>query len=132
MSVRERPVDRGSRTTVRVRGDIGRELRTARRAAGISQLTVAVAADTSRAEVSRIERGSAPWLSVDVLCRLAAVLGFDPTIRLYPTTSPPRDAGHAALVERLHARLSPALRWRTEVPLPSSGDKRAWDAVITG
>ena len=36
------------------------------------------------------------------------------------------------LLERLRRRLYPALGWRTEVPLPIPGDRRAWDAIIRG
>jgi hypothetical protein len=36
------------------------------------------------------------------------------------------------LLERLRQRLAPGLGWRTEVALPVEGDRRAWDAVITG
>jgi hypothetical protein len=63
---------------------------------------------------------------------IAAVLGFDLSIRTYPVGDPIRDAAQQALVERLHARLHPSLRWQSEVPLPIIGDRRAWDAVIRG
>jgi hypothetical protein len=36
------------------------------------------------------------------------------------------------LLEKLRAGLHPRLRWRTEVPLPIPGDKRAWDGTISG
>jgi transcriptional regulator with XRE-family HTH domain len=93
---------------------------------------VADAAGLSRAELSRIERGEAPWVSVVALCRIAAVLGLDATLRLYPRQSPLRDAAHARLLGRFRERLASSLVWRTEVPLPRPGDPRAWDAVING
>ena len=50
-------------------------------------------------------------------------------IRPYPSGDPIRDAVHAALLERLHARCHHSIVWRTEVPLPIPGDLRAWDAT---
>jgi len=35
------------------------------------------------------------------------------------------------LLERLRSRLNPALRWRTEVPIPIAGDRRSGDAVVS-
>jgi hypothetical protein len=45
---------------------------------------------------------------------------------------PIRDEGHASLLQRLHGRCHSSLVWRTEVPFPAPGDRRAWDAVIRG
>ena len=67
-----------------------------------------------------------------VLARVSSVVGLDLTVRTYPGGSVLRDAGHRALLERLRAAISPALGWRTEVPLPNPGDQRAWDAMIVG
>jgi len=63
---------------------------------------------------------------------LCAVVGLDLAIRAYPAGDPIRDRAQLALLERLRSRLSPTLRWRTEVPLPIEGDLRAWDADIRG
>lgn len=53
-------------------------------------------------------------------------------LRAYAAGDAIRDAGQARLLERLRVRLNAALRWSTEVPLPITGDLRAWDAVIQG
>ena len=53
-------------------------------------------------------------------------------MRAFPAGDPLRDAGQLRLLERLRDRLDPALTWRTEVPLPIDGDRRAWDALIVG
>ena len=37
---------------------------------------------------------------------------------------------HIALLRRLQSALGPRVGWRTEVPLPGGGDRRAWDALI--
>jgi len=111
---------------------VGGELRNARLEAGLSLEDVAQSTGLSKAEVSRIERGLAPWVSVDSICRLAVVVGLTASIRLYPDGPPIRDAAHAALLERLQRQLPALLQWRAEVPLPISGDRRAWDATIRG
>jgi hypothetical protein len=50
---------------------------------------------------------------------------------LYPEGEPIRDRVQLRLLEAFRSRLSPSLGWRTEIPLPIAGDRRAWDAVIT-
>jgi len=93
---------------------------------------VAAFAGVSAAEVSRVERRAAPWVSLELLFRIAAAVGVEPAVRLYPMANPIRDAGQLALLSRLRGRLAPSLGWRTEVPLPAIGDRRAWDALIVG
>jgi transcriptional regulator with XRE-family HTH domain len=127
-----RRIDRGTRAGISLTRACGAELRDARLAAGVSQLFVARAAGLSRSELSRIERGAAPWLSIIVVARIAAVLGLDIGLRLYPRENPLRDAGHARLLARLRQRLPESVLMRTEVPLPRPGDPRAWDAVMNG
>lgn len=115
-----------------LRRTTGAELRNARLQAGLSLDDIARATGLSKAEVSRIERGIAPWVRVETICRIATVLGLVPSIRLYPDGPPIRDAAHAALLARLRRELPAMLRWRPEVPLPTPGDNRAWDATIRG
>ena len=115
-----------------MRRTIGTELRGARLQAGLSLAAVGSIASISTSELSRAERGLSPWLTVEAMCRVAAVVGLVPAIRLYPDGSPLRDAAHAALLGRLRQELFRGLRWRTEVPLPLPGDRRAWDAVVRG
>jgi transcriptional regulator with XRE-family HTH domain len=112
--------------------ELGREIREARLAAGLTQVQVGVACALAASYISRIERGAATGVALYHLARILSVVGLDLTARAYPAGSPVRDAGHAALLERLRARLSPSLEWRTEVPLPRPGDQRAWDARISG
>jgi hypothetical protein len=82
--------------------------------------------------VSRIERAASPEANLMVLARLASVVGLKPSLRFYPDGDPIRDVAHTRLLERLHSRVHPGLRWRTEVPLLIPGDLRAWDATIVG
>ncbi|HEX5012754.1 MAG TPA: helix-turn-helix transcriptional regulator [Candidatus Limnocylindrales bacterium] len=110
----------------------GEEFKRARSASGLSQLVVASAAGISRPQYGRIERGLVPELSIKRTAVIASVLGLEPTLRLFPQGDPVRDHAHASLLERLHARCHKSLAWRTEVPLPAPGDRRAWDALIRG
>lgn len=111
---------------------IGREFYGTRSNAGISQDDVSAAAGMSRPKYGRIERAIEPEVSVASLARIAAALGLDLSIRFYPEGDPVRDAGHAALLGRLAARCHRNLVIQPEVPFPRPGDRRAWDAVITG
>lgn len=111
---------------------IARELRLARTGAGLSQRQVAAAAHVSHATVSRAERARSATLGLPVLGRIATAVGLDLSVRLYPAGDPIRDVGHARLLAALRVRLHSDLGWRTEVPLPIAGDRRAWDAVIRG
>lgn len=111
---------------------LGAELRAARRQAGLSLETVGAAVALSHAEIGRIERDRAPWVPITVLARIATVVGLDLSARAYPGPQPLRDAAHSALLAAFLAHVGPGLRWRTEVPLPEPGDRRAWDAMIFG
>jgi transcriptional regulator with XRE-family HTH domain len=108
------------------------EFKVTRTASGLSQRSVATAAGISRPQYGRIERGLAPEVSVERIAVVASALGLEPSLRFYPSGDPIRDEGHASLLERLHARCHSSLVWRTEVPFPAPGDRRAWDAVIRG
>jgi transcriptional regulator with XRE-family HTH domain len=128
----ERRRDRGRRAADRAIRLVATEIRDARLTSGASQRAVADAAGISHTELSRIELGEAPWLTIDALCRIAVVVGLDPSVRLYPAGTPIRDAAQRGLLGRLHRRVHPSLLWATEVPVGGQDDLRAWDAVITG
>jgi transcriptional regulator with XRE-family HTH domain len=132
MTTKERPVDRGRREAARHLHTIASELREARLGAGLSQSQVGRAAGISHAGVSRIERALAPNISLGRIDTIAAVLGLQLGVRLYPAGQPLRDAGQLALLERLRLRLAHGLVWRSETPVPIAGDLRAWDASIDG
>ncbi len=128
----ERAIDRGSRLARTTRLEVGDALRRVRIDRGLSQVEVGRSVKLSRSQVSRIERAMSPDASVRHLAQLAAVLGLELSVRLYPAGTPIRDRAHLALLERVRLRLGPGLRWRTEVPLPDRHDMRAWDAVVFG
>src|SRR5262245_59470556 len=94
MATRERPADRGRRLARADRTRAGTEIRDARVAANVSLRSMAAEARMSPAQAARIERGELPGASIDQIGRLAAVVGLDARLRLYPGPEPLRDAGH--------------------------------------
>jgi len=120
----------GRRRSVTIRARVGSEIRTARLAAGASQAAAAGEAGMSRSQYGRIERGELVRLSFEQACRAAAAVGLDLSVRTFPDGDPVRDAGQLRLLERFHALLPMGATWRTEVPLPIPGDRRAWDATL--
>ena len=71
-------------------------------------------------------------MSVDLAARVASVVGLQLASSLHPDGDPVRDRAHLALLARVRARISPALRWRAEVPIPIAGDLRSGDVLISG
>ncbi|CAN5702243.1 hypothetical protein BH23CHL7_BH23CHL7_18230 [soil metagenome] len=132
MVTRERAADRGKDRGRDLIRSLGKEIRLARRSLGLSLESVATEVGISIAELSRIERGLAPWVSVVLLARIAAVVGLDLSVKVYPGARPLRDARHARVLVKFQRLLHASLRWGTEVPLPHAGDQRSWDGMITG
>jgi hypothetical protein len=83
----------------------------------------------SHAQFGRIERGELRELTVDQLSRACAAVGLRLAVRAYPDGDPVRDTAQMALLERFRSCLPAGTRWRTEVPLPIAGDRRAWDGL---
>jgi transcriptional regulator with XRE-family HTH domain len=132
MPGQERAVDRGARRAAVFVHELGRDLRDARLAHGLSQADVAHAAGLSQPEVSRLERGLVPHASIVDIARLLSTVGLELSARAYPSGQPLRDAAHLRLLAKFRACLNPSRAWRTEVPLPIDRDLRAWDGFITG
>jgi transcriptional regulator with XRE-family HTH domain len=123
---------RAARRAITLLRRVGEELRVARQIAGLSSRRVAALSGISHTQVLRIERGVAPHVDVDVLARMAASVGHDLSLRIYPSTTPVRDAAHLALLARFAARIGKLVRWRTEVPIPEAGDPRSADGFVEG
>jgi hypothetical protein len=83
----------------------------------------------SHTQVFRIERALAPHVDIDVIARVASVLGHELGIGIHPIGAPVRDKAHVSLLGRFADRLHPSIRWRTEVPIPLPGDLRSADGV---
>jgi transcriptional regulator with XRE-family HTH domain len=132
MGTRSSAASVGADRARRIAVELTSELRRARIDRGLSQADVGRAVGLSGQQVSRIERGLAPDVSITGLCRLLAVVGLEVSARAYPTGEPIRDRAHVALLGRFRQQLHRLLRWRTEVPLPIPGDLRAWDGHVSG
>lgn len=132
MPFRESASERGARRGRQLRARTSTELDLARQRAGLSYRELARRLGVSPDTVQRALRGDAGSLTIDLAARLAAVVGLQLSLGLHPDGDPVRDRAHLALLARLHDRLGPGLGWRTEVPIPISGDHRSADAVIGG
>lgn len=110
---------------------IGRELRLARIAAGMTQQQVADRIGGSKAQVSRVETGRSTDLRISAIARHASVVGLRLSARLYPGTRHVLDAPQLALLERLRSRLGTSWSWEIEVPMPGERDLRAVDARLS-
>ena len=135
MPAAERVLDRAGRLAARHARDVGDEFREQRLTLGLSQKHVATTCRLSRGRYGRIERGAAPNLTLVELHGISAILGLSPSVRVYPSGMPVRDAGHATRLGWFTAQVRPPLTCNVEVPLPRIGDRaemRAWDVVIFG
>jgi len=130
MSATERRTHRALHEAERSLAHVGRDIRQARLEHDLSQETTARAAGISSSSVSRIERGVAKRVPLDMVARVAATVGLALHLRAFPRGEPIRDAAHLALLARLRAHLPSTVRWQTEVPFPKFADLRAWDAVV--
>jgi transcriptional regulator with XRE-family HTH domain len=126
MAGQERRTDHAARRALEQSRALGREIRMARLAAGLSQRYVAESAGLSQPVLSRLERGVPPWLDAIAIARALAVVGLELGLRAYPGSGPFRDAAHLALLARFRRVASP-FAWMPEVALPIAGDRRAWD-----
>ena len=130
MPTKERSGDRGQRRGERLLDELLREIREARLGRNLSQAAVGRAIGLSDSQVSHIERGRHRDVPFVLVSRLLGVVGLELSARAYPTGGGLRDTAQLALLERLRARTSRSLTWRSEVPIPIDGDLRAWDAAL--
>lgn len=132
MATRERSKHRATRLVEAELARIGADLRQARVSAGLSLRVVGGRVGVSPSQISRIERGLAPSATHRQTSMIGAVVGLDVRTRTFPNGDPLRDAGQRSLIERLRPRLHVQITFRTEVPLPIVGDRRAWDGWLSG
>jgi transcriptional regulator with XRE-family HTH domain len=131
MVTRQRPVERGTERAQELITTLAREMRVARRGAGLSQRFVAERAGVSEAWLSGFEHGKASNPGLLAVARVLAVSGLDLSARAYPSAvGAARDVPSARLLTRFARTLHASLRWNVEVPLPRPGDQRAWDGVV--
>lgn len=104
----------------------------ARTALGLSQSQVARRAGVSQPTISKVERGRA---SPDLRCmaRIAAGLGHQLSIRLYPTDGIRlRDSGQLGIAEIIRSEAHRSWAVNLEVPVAGPPDRRAADMVLLG
>ncbi len=131
MATRTRPTYEATSLARWILTDVGRELRLARRTAGLRQIDVARRSGTSTSHVCRVEHGQVMTLAIPSIARMAAVVGLKPSVKLYPLGRRLLDKPQIELLARFRARLHPSWRWETEVPVPIHGDLRSGDCRIT-
>lgn len=131
MANRDRAEYESSRLARWIRLDAGRELRLARRSAGLRQVDVARRLGTSASRVCRVENGNVPRLTLHALARHAAAVGLKPSVKLFPLGPRLMDRPQLELLARFRRRLHPSWSWETEVPVPTPGDLRSADCRIT-
>ena len=83
----------------------------------------------SRAAWTRYEAGRRDVSSWDAAARMAAAVGLDLVVQLYPSELVLRDAPQVDLLRDLRETLGPSWSWRYEVRVGVAPDQRAWDAV---
>jgi transcriptional regulator with XRE-family HTH domain len=132
MTVRDRRAARAASLAEALAEDARREFRQARIAAGLSRGDVARPIGISASQVDRFERGDLRDIRLGPLCLMMTAVGLIPSLRFFPDGDALRDAGQLRVIGRLRGRLPSAPRFRTEVPLASVRDRRAWDAVLDG
>lgn len=109
---------------------LGRELRSARLSRGLTQAAISAATSVDQAEVSRIERGRRAGVPIKSISRIAAAVGLELSIRVFPGGQPIRDKAQVALLDRFRKAVGEGWAWAAEVPLPIAGDRRAWDRML--
>ncbi len=115
-----------------MRQRVADELVRTRVGSGISIREVARRIGVSADRIIRAEAGDPGALTIDLAARIAAVVGLQLAISLFPLGDPVRDRAHLALLDRFRRRLHPGFSWRTEVPVPITGDLRSGDGWIVG
>jgi transcriptional regulator with XRE-family HTH domain len=131
MTARTSASDRGRRAVGAAIQGLLADLRERRLSLGLSQAAVASAAGVGRSMLGRLERGEVRSPNLGDLGAVAGVLGLSVRIGSFPLGQPIADGVQLRLLSAFRDRLSPSVGWRAEVPLPMSGDTRAWDAIVT-
>jgi hypothetical protein len=84
----------------------------------------------SRAQLGRIERAELSDLALEQSVAPLWRSGFVSAPGSIQTVMRSATRRSAGWLDRFRMILGPGAAWATEVPLPISGDRRAWDALI--
>ena len=130
MANRIRPIDEARRAWHQRRLELGAELRSQRVIGGASQADVGAAIGVSKSEVSRRERGEAPYVTAQSLQQHAAAVGLRMSLTLHPIGGRVRDSAQLAYVHRFLERVSTEFARELEAVIALPGDPRAVDIVL--
>src|SRR5687767_6695261 len=98
MSTRERRIQRGAWSVKRDLEEIGRDIRSARMAAGLTLREVGRRVGVSATTVLELERASRTGAPPELLGKVSAAVGLRVRIKAYPVGPPIRDAASVALI----------------------------------
>lgn len=132
MPSRERLRAIGLQQADSVSRQLGREARSLRMRAGLSQAQLSLTIGISRQWIGDLELGRLRVVDLRRATLLFAHLGHKLVARPLPVGMALRDAGHARLLDRFNARVPSAWRRTFESVMPIPGDLRAWDEVLNG
>ena len=130
MAVTRRARDIGAERAHKIVIELGRDLRDARRLAGLSQERVSAATGISHSHLSRIEHGLVPNLSIDLASRPASIVGLDLSVRTLPAER------RSGILDKSDSSTGFASSWNRRSPgAPEAAvggrrDPRAWDGVL--
>lgn len=123
MPIRPHPIEEAIRRSHQATVALGAELRSGRRACGLSQAEVARALRWSPSRIGRIERGERVSAAHAELAGFAAAVGLTYSGRLFVGETRLRDAGQLKMISGYRSMVT---RWgwscRIEEPLPITGD----------
>lgn len=107
---------------------LGREIRTARQATGLSTARASARAGVSRSTWERIEAGF-PGVAVGTLCAVTDAVGLDLVVRAYPGSGLRlRDRGQLAIAQRLVALADSS--WSAGLEVTAGDHGQAIDLVF--
>jgi transcriptional regulator with XRE-family HTH domain len=130
MPARDRLLSIGTRRGVRLVNELSEAARDLRIGLGLSRRELASSLGISESKLGRWERSMRPYPDLWDAARLIRLLGHDLVINWFPAGGALRDAGHAALISAFLALVPNSVRRWLEMPMPATGDLRAWDVVL--
>jgi transcriptional regulator with XRE-family HTH domain len=118
------PARAARRASDRIHRQLGDDVARLRTDAGVTEAALVDGASVNRGFLCRIEHGT-EHPSIETYARLAAALGADLHVRLYPNTGPAiRDRYQAGILEALLSNLHP--RWRAYTEVAVRKPSRGW------
>jgi hypothetical protein len=100
-----------------------------RQTANVSQRAVAHELDWHQAQLNRLETFAFPNVPLVRLAEIAAVLGFELSVRMHRVGDPVRDRASRELTGRFIALVGGGYRVIQEALLPTGG-QRSWDVLL--